>query len=301
MTVNWATVAGSASAGTDFTAGTGTLTFAPGVGSQDLIIPILNDAAAEGDEYFTVSLSSPVNALLGNSSSRVMVLDNDTTPRLSLQGDYAVEGTSIQFTIQCEVPHPSDVWVDYRTAGFSASNSDFTPRVGTVHFAPTSPTATAPQVATISVATTGDRLYEDLYESLQLEIFNPIGASITGPRRVWGYIEDNDGEPSVSIGNRTTAEGNAFAAHAVTLTNPSSRTVRLYWSSDGGGGAEATPGADFRDAAGFVSIRPGETTHGVSVETFDDTIDEPNEKFWVDLGTTSNWTGPGSASAAASA
>ena len=283
VTVNWATSSGSAGDGTDFTGGSGTLTFLPGVGSQSLTIPILDDVTPEGDEYLTVTLSSPVNAFLGNSTSRVMILDHDGLPRLTLRSIDANEGGSIVFTIECSVPHLGDVWVDYRTVGLTASNSDFTPRVGTAHFAPTPPSATAPQTVNVSVATTADTRYEDLWESVELEIFNPIGASITNPRRVLGYILDNDAEPRVSVGNRTTPEGNAFAAHAVTLTNPSSRTVRLYWSSDGGGGAEATPGADFRDGAGFVSIRPGETTHDISIETFEDVIDEANEIYYVDL------------------
>jgi ELWxxDGT repeat protein len=285
VTANWATSEGTASDGSDFTAGSGTLTFAPGVGSQSITVPILNDADQEGDEYFFFTLSSPVNATLGNSTSRVTIFDGDAFPFLSVRviSPDVNEGSGIQFAIECAVPHANGVWVDYRTVGVTASNSDFTPRTGTLYFAPTSPTATTPQVQNISVATAGDTRYEDTYESLQLEIFNPIGGSIAGPRRAWAYIVDNDAEPGVSVGNRTTAEGNAYALHAVTLTNPSSRTVRVYWSSDGGGGTEATPGQDFRDAAGFVSIRPGETTRDITIETFEDLIDEANELYYVDL------------------
>ena len=81
-----------------------------------------------------------------------------------------------------------------------------------------------------------------------------------------------------------------FAVFQATLNKASETTTRIYWTSGvGGEDPPADPALDYRETSGFFVFRPGETTHSVSVETFDDTIDEPNEKFWVDLGTSSNW------------
>ncbi|MFM6879420.1 MAG: Calx-beta domain-containing protein, partial [Dolichospermum sp.] len=55
ITVQYATVNNTATAGSDYTATNGTLTFAPGVTSQDIIIPILNDFLNEPQETFNLT------------------------------------------------------------------------------------------------------------------------------------------------------------------------------------------------------------------------------------------------------
>src|SRR5579875_3322379 len=72
ISVNYATQNGSATAGIDYKAQNGTLGFASGQSSPDYItIPILDDGTDEtvGSQYFTVILSNPVNAILGNPST----------------------------------------------------------------------------------------------------------------------------------------------------------------------------------------------------------------------------------------
>lgn len=59
VTVNYATADGSATAGSDYTAKNGTLTFAPGVTSQTIIINVTPDKTKEADETFYVNLSGP--------------------------------------------------------------------------------------------------------------------------------------------------------------------------------------------------------------------------------------------------
>lgn len=68
VTVRWETFTSwndrSASSGSDFTSSSGVLTFAAGVKSQTIAVPILDDTWSEGDEVFTVRLSDPSNAVL---------------------------------------------------------------------------------------------------------------------------------------------------------------------------------------------------------------------------------------------
>lgn len=71
----------TATAGTDFTfAATQTLTFPAGAtGPQTVTIPLSNDAAAEGAEYFSLRLQNPTNATLAAGASEMLVYikDND--------------------------------------------------------------------------------------------------------------------------------------------------------------------------------------------------------------------------------
>jgi DNA-binding beta-propeller fold protein YncE len=89
---------GTATAGADFTfATTQTITFAPGSTTATLTLPIVDDAAAEPAEYFTVRLQNPINATLtaGAAEFLVFIKDNDTQAptrdrnlRLSLLSSY---------------------------------------------------------------------------------------------------------------------------------------------------------------------------------------------------------------------
>jgi hypothetical protein len=69
INVQYSTANGTALAGSDYTATTGTLTFNPGVTSQTISIPILNDAINEANETFTLKLTSPTNAILGGTAT----------------------------------------------------------------------------------------------------------------------------------------------------------------------------------------------------------------------------------------
>ncbi|MFM6442541.1 MAG: Calx-beta domain-containing protein, partial [Dolichospermum sp.] len=79
VSVNYATANGTATAGLDYTATNGTLTFAPGVTTQVINIPILNDSFNEADETFTLTLSSPTNAILGAGTAATTTITDTLT------------------------------------------------------------------------------------------------------------------------------------------------------------------------------------------------------------------------------
>jgi hypothetical protein len=61
----------------DLVAVTGQLTFAPGETTKTILVPINTDVTDEGNETATVVLSSPVNAVLGDSVGLVTIVDDD--------------------------------------------------------------------------------------------------------------------------------------------------------------------------------------------------------------------------------
>jgi hypothetical protein len=79
VTVDYATAPGSAAAGSDFTPVSGTLTFAPGQTTQTVVVPTLNDTAAEGSEAFSLNLSSAVGATLARGQGIGTIVDDDAT------------------------------------------------------------------------------------------------------------------------------------------------------------------------------------------------------------------------------
>jgi uncharacterized repeat protein (TIGR01451 family) len=82
--VHYAAADGTAKAGSDYTAATGALTFNPGVTTQAIHIPIVNDALVEPDETLTISISSPQRALLASPQQAVLTIRNDDSSRIFL-------------------------------------------------------------------------------------------------------------------------------------------------------------------------------------------------------------------------
>ena len=89
VTVNYATSDGTAHAGTDYVAASGTVMFNAGVTSQNVSIGIIdNNNYSDQTVYFTVTLSNPsANVGLGSpSTTTVNIVDNDPPPTITING-----------------------------------------------------------------------------------------------------------------------------------------------------------------------------------------------------------------------
>ena len=85
VSVQYATVQGSATRGVDYITTTGTLSFVAGEGPKVILVPVIGDTLAEIDESFTVRLSSPVGAAIGDDTGIATIIDNDATADLAGQ------------------------------------------------------------------------------------------------------------------------------------------------------------------------------------------------------------------------
>jgi hypothetical protein len=77
VTVQYATANGTAAAGSDYTAASGTLTFAPGDLTKTLTVPVLGDTLVEPSETFLVNLTNPTNATLADAQAVGTIVDNE--------------------------------------------------------------------------------------------------------------------------------------------------------------------------------------------------------------------------------
>ncbi|WP_235582373.1 S-layer family protein, partial [Rhizobacter sp. Root16D2] len=87
VSVNYGTSNGSATAGSDYTAATGTLTFAAGSTVQTITVPITNDTLAEATETFNVTLSGATNATIAVATGVGSIIDNDQPPAIDLDSN----------------------------------------------------------------------------------------------------------------------------------------------------------------------------------------------------------------------
>lgn len=75
--LHWSTVAGSATAGSDFTAKSGTVKIASGQRMTTVTVPITVDATSEGTESFQVVVDTASNASLVRNAGTVTIRDDD--------------------------------------------------------------------------------------------------------------------------------------------------------------------------------------------------------------------------------
>ena len=84
VTVDYSTADGSAQAGVDYTAATGTLSFHAGESSKTIPVAVLDDAHDEGEETLTLTLSNVSGGRLTDSEATGTIKNRDPLPRALL-------------------------------------------------------------------------------------------------------------------------------------------------------------------------------------------------------------------------
>ena len=283
VTVDYATSAGTASVGSDFTAAGGTLTFAPGDDSHTVSVPIVGDTVAEPSESMTVDLTNAGNATIADPEGVGTIVDNDAGPPSVSIGDVAVtEGdagtTDAVFTVSLSHPSALTVTVGASTTSFGATadlNVDYIGNGFNLSFAPNEVSKT------VTVQVLGDTLDEE-DETFFVVLLPATNATIAKFRGV-GTIVDDDAPPMMAIDDVTVTEGDAGTTDAeftVSLSVASGRPVTVdYATSDD----STTAGADYVATSGTLTFAPGETAKTITVPVKGDTTDEVDEAFVVQL------------------
>ena len=194
VTVAYATADGTALAGTDYNAVSGTLTFEPGQTTQTISVDVIGDLEVEDDETFTVNLSQPNNAGLNDAQAVVTIQKDDTT--LAINDVQLSEGnsgsTQMIFEVTLSTPSTVAVTVDYATEdGPAIAGSDYAATSGTLNFAP------GETARTIAVEIFGDTDVES-GETFFVVLSNAVGASL-GREEGTGTILDDDDCPGPNL------------------------------------------------------------------------------------------------------
>ena len=273
VTVDWALADGTAVAGEDYTAASGTLTFAPGDTAKTITVAVRDDALDEDDETFEVALSGETNAAVSERRALVTIQDNDGMPSLEIADADTDEGENQTFAVTLSPVSGRAVTVEWATAdGTAASRADYDTATGTLTF----PAGQTSQ--TITVETEEDALDED-DETFTVTLSSAVNAAI-GDAGATGTIRDDDPEPSLSIGDGSASEGAASMTFEVTLSEVSGREVTVDWATEDG---TAVSGADYDTATGTLTFPAGQTSQTITVTVRDDTLDEDDETFTVTL------------------
>jgi Calx-beta domain len=282
--LRYSTINGSATAGTDYAATSGTLHFAAGEDLKSIIVPVNGDAAIEPNETFSVVLSEASGIWIVDASATGTLL-NDDGPTISVTDFSTVEHsgagtTNLVFTVMTSQTSSSPITVSYATSdGSATAGSDYAAMSGAVTLHP------GWASIQIKVPVVRDSDIEP-NETLFLQLTSATNASIADGLAVGTIIAD-DGL-LVSIGDKTSREGDTgttIVTLPVTLGRAATETVTVAWATTNG---TATAPSDYQSESGTVTFNAGETSTTITVQIAGDTLKESYETFFVTL---SNPTG----------
>ena len=108
VTVNYATANGSALAGSDYTATSNSLSFAPGETVKTITVNVSKDKEVEPDETFFVNLSNPVNATLADAQGLGTITNDDFPPFTATMGDpFVCSGVGSSLLVTATLTNPN--------------------------------------------------------------------------------------------------------------------------------------------------------------------------------------------------
>ena len=284
VTVSYMTVPGTATSsadgvGADFTATSGTLTFAANDMSKTVPVQTTHDTVDEANETFTLELSNQsANVTLGTATATGTITDDDGAPSLSVAATSGDEGGLVNFTVRLSPASGQVVTVSYMTVDGTATSSadgvgaDFTATSGVLTF------AVGEMSKLVPVLTTQDNVY-DPNETFSLMLSNPLGATLISTDAVAeGKITDDETPPSLSVGPGRGVEGNNVD-FPVTLSPVSGQVVTVDYTTAFG----TATSADFTATSGTLIIAAGEGSGTVSIPTTNDLLNEADETFTLTL------------------
>ncbi len=282
---------GSATAASDYTA-PDPLSATVAVGSQtgSIVIPVKGDVVDEADETITVTLTGVTRAILSPTAAELTgsgtVTDDDAPPGLSVTDANVGEGGQASFVVSLSEASEREVTFQWGTrddaSGSSpaAAGADYT----AVTALPTVTIAAGATSATLEVQTAHDTV-DEANETFLVELSSPVHATLADPQGV-GTVTDDDGPPTLSVADASASEGSS-ASFVVSLSETSEREVTFQWGTkdDAGGANPATAGADYTavTASPTATIAAGATSATLEVQTAQDTVDEADETFLVEL------------------
>ena len=108
---------GTATAGADYTATSGTLTISAGSTSASIDVPVLDDAHDDDDETLTLTLSNPTNAVLDDATATGTIDNNDAMPRALMARFGRTAAVHVIDQIEERIEAPRRPGFDGRIAG----------------------------------------------------------------------------------------------------------------------------------------------------------------------------------------
>ena len=270
---------------------TGTITFSGNELSRTITIPIQNDANAELDESFKITLTTGTGAS-GDSITRAeqtgVIVNDDSGIHVVLNPSTIEEGSdgSKDLTFQVvrsgSAAGTASVDWDLNFTGQTATSADFTgTQNGTVQF------AAGEATKSVTLKLVADSIVES-DETFQIVLSNAAGAPIIATNTD-GVIKNDDANLSVAQNVQITEgnTGNTQATFTVTRSGSVDHAGTVGWRVLAG----TATAADFVGGnlpSGTLNFASGSSTQDITFFLATDSVLEGNETFEVELFNASN-------------
>ena len=230
--VSFVTSNGTATAGSDYVAATGTVSFGVGEATKTITIVVNGDTVVEPDETFNVTMTAPTNANFVDALG-VGTIANDDFLFVSIGDVSVVEGNAgtvnAVFTVTRSFAVGTSTVRFATGGGTAAAGIDYVAATGTVSF------GVGETSKTVTVAVTGDTAVEP-DETFDVTLSTATGTTIADGLGV-GTITNDDVTPPVVQGKRalvlTTTADKARSktesknGYTITITNPNAGAVTV--------------------------------------------------------------------------
>jgi hypothetical protein len=263
--VNFSTSDGTALAGKNYAAATGTLTFATGQSSASFDITLSRDYQATPTLDFQIALTDPTGgaSLGGTATATVRLLDVDGESQVQF-GSPTFTTTESGGAASVTVTRTGTglgraISVDYATSnGTATSGTDYIPASGTLSF------ASGQESATFEVPIL-DRGLTSGSTTVNLALSAPSdGAALGNPASALLTIQDveQSGALQFNAAAVNIADGSSVATLTVTRGDGADGLVTIHYATADG---SAKAGSQYVGSSGILTFAPGETTHTLTV------------------------------------
>jgi poly(3-hydroxybutyrate) depolymerase len=292
--VDYCTQDGTACSGVRYTACAGTLQFAAGQTSREVMVPILNDGYAQNKQAFRVLLSNPsVGAMLGTqTNATVSITDNDLGVQFINPSVEVSEGAGVLRLLILRIGDGGNpLTVDL-------SSTDITAKAGVDYVAISNQVTFAPaellRVVTVPIL---NNAVNQGTRSFRVSLTNAVGTSLGRlPSTTVNIVEDDAGFRFESARASVGEDVGAALIHVLRGTDDASTAAGVdFYTLD----QAAASGSDYVGVTNTLTFAPGETQKTVAVRILNDGDKESSQSFQIRLANPSAGMALGSPSAAA--
>ena len=264
-----------------------TLTFAKGVNSQTFTVATTEDVLDEDDETFLVELTGAVGATIATAQATGTITDDDAAPSgITLTVSPATVGEGAgepEITVTATV-NGATRYVDAKTVtvsvggGTATSDTDYD---AVANFDITIAAGAASHTGTFDLTPTDDDLHEG---SETIDVTGTSNALTITKASI--TLEDDDVQPSFAVADASASEGDAIT-FTVTRSGAMDNAVSVKWNTkaDSSDEANAASATDYTPVttAMTLSFAKGVSRQTFTVTTTEDTLNEANETFLIEL------------------
>ena len=270
----------------DYTSATysGSISFAPGEKDKTVSISIIDDNIYEpgSNENFSFQLSNLNNATAGNTNASISIIDNESSPTITVSDVSEIEGTNIVF--QAVINRIADVDVTFNYQIVLSNGSSNAKQNDFVNYSSfSSGTITIPAGSTsvnFPAFITNDDNANEQTEAFVVN-FSSVSNAVLGNTSANGTILDNEGNPTLSISNASAIEGNTID-FTITVSPVKSSDITFDYRTVNG---TANASSDFTGSSWTsITLPANQSSMTLGISTTQDTEEEGNESFTVEIG-----------------